>query len=32
VPDVQKLEALGWKQTIRLEDGVAECWHALAGR
>jgi UDP-glucose 4-epimerase/UDP-glucuronate decarboxylase len=32
VPDVKKLEALGWKQTIKLEDGVAECWRALAGR
>jgi UDP-glucose 4-epimerase/UDP-glucuronate decarboxylase len=30
VPDVRKLEALGWKQTIRLEDGLAECWKALA--
>ncbi len=32
VPDVTKLESLGWKQTIRLEDGVAECWRALAQR
>jgi UDP-glucose 4-epimerase/UDP-glucuronate decarboxylase len=30
VPDVKKLEALGWKQTIRLEDGLLECWKALA--
>jgi len=32
VPDVRKLEALGWKQTIRLEDGLAECWKALTAR
>jgi UDP-glucose 4-epimerase/UDP-glucuronate decarboxylase len=32
VPDVTKLEALGWKQTIRLEDGVAECWKVLNAR
>ena len=30
VPDVSKLESLGWKQTITLEDGLAECWKALA--
>lgn len=29
VPDVRKLESLGWKQTIRLEDGLAECWRAI---
>lgn len=29
VPDVRKLEALGWKQTIRLEDGLVECWNAI---
>jgi nucleoside-diphosphate-sugar epimerase len=29
VPDVKKLAALGWKQTIRLEDGLVECWKAL---
>jgi UDP-glucuronate decarboxylase len=29
VPDVRKLEALGWKQTIALEDGLVECWKAL---
>ena len=32
VPDVKKLEALGWGQTIKLEDGVAECWRALNAR
>jgi UDP-glucose 4-epimerase/UDP-glucuronate decarboxylase len=30
VPDVRKLEALGWKPTIALEDGLAECWKAIA--
>jgi UDP-glucuronate decarboxylase len=32
VPDVQKLEALGWRQTIPLEDGLAECWRVLNAR
>ena len=32
VPDVAKLESLGWKQTIALEDGLAECWKLLNAR
>ena len=32
VPDVKKLESLGWKQTIALEDGLLECWKSLNAR
>ncbi len=32
VPDVRKLEALGFRPEVRLEAGLRECWRALSAR